>query len=90
MIETKRFLVKGKVQGVGFRYFARETALKFSISGWIRNREDGFVEGEASAESADLIKFFDELSRGNYLSEVSSVEISDVERKDFSCFEIRF
>ncbi len=90
MLETKRFLVKGKVQGVGFRYFTKETAIKFSICGWVRNREDGLVEGEATGESKNLINFLAELSRGNFLSKVSCIETSEVEKKEFSCFEIRF
>ncbi|WP_156031479.1 acylphosphatase [Sporolactobacillus terrae] len=39
-----RLLVTGRVQGVGFRYFIKQTAAKHSVNGWVRNRDDGRVE----------------------------------------------
>ena len=45
---TRRHLtVRGRVQGVGFRCFAQETAESLGLTGWVRNREDGAVEAEA-------------------------------------------
>jgi acylphosphatase len=53
MIVARRFYIGGRVQGVGFRMFARETALREGAGGWVRNLPDGrveaFVEGEAEA-----------------------------------------
>ena len=51
---ARRFRISGRVQGVGFRCFAREAALREGISGWIRNLPEGdavevFVEGEQDA-----------------------------------------
>ena len=90
MVVEFHYIIYGKVRGVGFRYFAKETAMKFSILGWIRNRQDGAVEGEASGESGNIVEFFNTLSRGNFLSKVSSIETSSIEKKDFSNFEIKF
>jgi len=50
---ARRFLISGRVQGVGFRYFAEEVAAREGITGWVRNLPDGrveaYVEGEAEA-----------------------------------------
>ena len=52
-------LVRGRVQGVGFRWFVRERARTLGIRGWVRNRADGSVEVRAEGESTPL----DELRR---------------------------
>jgi acylphosphatase len=50
---ARRIAVTGRVQGVGFRYFVRETAAREGVTGYVQNRLDGsleaFVEGEAEA-----------------------------------------
>jgi len=50
---ARRFLIRGRVQGVGFRYFARDAALREGVTGWVRNLPDGrveaLVEGEVEA-----------------------------------------
>jgi acylphosphatase len=53
MMIARRFLIGGRVQGVGFRYFAQEAAVREGAGGWVRNLPDGrvevLVEGEAEA-----------------------------------------
>ncbi|MDQ3261106.1 MAG: acylphosphatase [Pseudomonadota bacterium] len=44
MIETKHFTIHGKVQGVGFRAAMYREAIRFNVTGWVRNRHDGTVE----------------------------------------------
>jgi len=50
---ARRFLVSGRVQGVGFRFFARDIALREGVTGWVRNLPDGrceaVVEGDIEA-----------------------------------------
>jgi len=50
---ARRFVVSGRVQGVGFRYFTQDTALREGVTGWVRNLPDGrveaLVEGDAEA-----------------------------------------
>ncbi len=41
---ARRFVVRGRVQGVGFRWWTQKTAGQLGVSGWVRNREDGAVE----------------------------------------------
>ena len=50
---ARRLLISGRVQGVGFRYFANDVASREGVTGWVRNLPDGrveaYVEGEAQA-----------------------------------------
>jgi acylphosphatase len=43
-LETRRYVVTGRVQGVGFRWFVEREAALIGITGWVRNRDDGDVE----------------------------------------------
>ena len=53
MIVARRFVIGGRVQGVGFRWFAKDAATREGVHGWVQNRPDGrveaLVEGEAEA-----------------------------------------
>ena len=48
------FLIQGRVQGVGFRWFVHREASELDLRGWVRNTEDGDVEVVASGDEADL------------------------------------
>ena len=50
-------IVSGDVQGVGFRYFVRETARTLDVRGWTKNLEDGSVEIEAVGDPAMMAEF---------------------------------
>jgi acylphosphatase len=58
------FLIKGRVQGVGFRWFVHREASELELRGWVRNTEDGDVEVVAAGESADLDDLRASLKRG--------------------------
>ncbi|MBT3344805.1 MAG: acylphosphatase [Gemmatimonadetes bacterium] len=62
--QVLRIRVEGRVQGVGFRYFARAQANRLDLSGFVRNVTDGSVEAEAMGERADLERFVAALERG--------------------------
>jgi acylphosphatase len=53
-VATVHFEVVGKVQGVGFRWFVRETARRAGLAGWVCNREDGCVEVAASGSEGAI------------------------------------
>jgi acylphosphatase len=56
--------VAGRVQGVGFRWFVREVALRAGVSGWIRNRPDGNVEIAASGSEHAIAQLLDAARTG--------------------------
>lgn len=90
-IEARRFLVSGRVQGVGFRYYAHRSAVRLGVVGWVRNLPDGRVEALAAAPARTLIEFRQKLETGPGGSVVRGVDVSDLEPDpDWTAFEIRF
>jgi acylphosphatase len=82
-----RFVVKGRVQGVGFRWFVVEKAHALGLTGWVKNRPDGAVEGEAQGEGTDQL--VEALRQGPSLSRVDVVDIAKIpSRGDESGFEV--
>ena len=74
MTSSYRFTVGGRVQGVFFRQSAVNEARKLGLSGWVRNREDGVVEGVAQGGPDALEKFRAWLDHGPPMAEVESVQ----------------
>ncbi|HOY63470.1 MAG: Acylphosphatase [bacterium ADurb.Bin236] len=66
--------VSGRVQGVGYRYFARETAVMLGLGGFARNLPGGDVEVEAEGERESLERLLEALRKGPPASRVSGVE----------------
>ena len=64
MLAGRRYIVSGRVQGVGFRFFVRDAALREGIRGWVRNRDDGRVEIEGEGDADALLRFERALRRG--------------------------
>jgi acylphosphatase len=80
-------VVRGRVQGVGFRWFVRQQARALGVRGWVRNRTDGSVEVEAEGEAAALRELRASLARGPsgaYVASVDDVRASepDTDRQD--------
>jgi acylphosphatase len=73
-LEARRWLIVGRVQGVGYRHFARQAASALGVRGWIRNLPEGAVEVQAAASSATLEHFKAELRRGPRGARVEDVE----------------
>ena len=67
-------LVRGRVQGVGFRWFVRERARELGVRGWVRNRSDGSVEVEAEGDVASLEELRRTLAKGPAGAQVSGVD----------------
>ena len=76
-MNTKKFRIMGRVQGVGFRYFVLREAETLGIDGWVRNRADGTVETLARGTSEELDRFQDRLQEGPRWSRVTSVSATD-------------
>ena len=63
MVTRQRIIFQGRVQGVGFRVRARNAAMQFPVTGWVRNEPDGTVMLEAQGAENDLDAFLAELRR---------------------------
>jgi acylphosphatase len=75
MLVGKRFVVAGRVQGVGFRYFARDAALREGIAGTVQNLDDGRVEVVACGEAEAMTRFEIALRQGPAGARVQDVHI---------------
>ena len=64
MRRARRYRVHGRVQGVGFRFFTRESARRENVNGWVQNLPDGSVEVLAEGEAASLDRFEQRLREG--------------------------
>ena len=87
---AKRYLVRGRVQGVGFRYFAQGAAERLGVVGFVRNLPNGDVEVHAEADGVTMELFKQELERGPRMSRVTEVVESDASVSGtYSSFLIR-
>jgi acylphosphatase len=68
------FLVSGRVQGVAFRWFGARIARELGVAGWIRNRVDGRVEGEAFGDASVVEEFLGRLRQGPPAARVDQLE----------------
>ena len=73
-----RFLVVGRVQGVGFRAHTQQAAAGLALAGFVRNRRDGAVEGEAEGLAAQVAAFTEWLQTGSPWSRVERVDIEEL------------
>ncbi|MGA8028504.1 MAG: acylphosphatase [Bryobacteraceae bacterium] len=86
---AKRLLIRGDVQGVGFRFFAQRKANELGLSGWARNLDDGRVEVYAVGPPHRLNDFAAALHVGPRMASVRSVEEREEAVDNASGFTIR-
>jgi acylphosphatase len=77
MLIAKKYWISGRVQGVGFRFFAEREAKRLSLLGYVRNLADGRVEVYAIGEARPLSQFRQRLAGGPAGAHVKSVEDLD-------------
>ncbi len=85
------YLVKGRVQGVGFRWFVHHEAAELGLRGWVRNTDSGDVEIVAAGKTEDLAELKDALRKGSRGSRVDAVledELVESEGEKLGPFEI--
>jgi acylphosphatase len=73
MLTGRRFVITGRVQGVGYRFFARDAATREGIRGWVRNESDGSVEVHAEGDAEALLRFERALRQGPRSARVDDV-----------------
>lgn len=82
--------VFGRVQGVGFRYFALRAAGKHEIVGYVRNEPDGSVEILATGEEGNLENFLALIGRGPSHARIDRVSTSPLPLEHFERFQIEY
>jgi acylphosphatase len=82
-------VVQGRVQGVGYRYFALRHAEELGLAGYARNQPDGSVEVIAEGEAAALAKLEERLQEGPSFAHVSGVAREAIAERGASGFHVR-
>jgi acylphosphatase len=85
---ARRWLVRGRVQGVGFRYFAQRAADRLGLCGYARNLDDGGVEVYAVGPEEKLAELAGILHLGPRWADVRGVDEQDAEVRSCRSFEI--
>jgi acylphosphatase len=85
---ARRFAISGRVQGVGFRYFVQEAAIREGVTGYVRNLFDGSVEAYVEGEAEAVTRVERAIRMGPRGAHVTSVQVDDEEpagsHKEFS------
>ena len=71
---ARKFLIKGEVQGVGYRFFAQRAAARHQVVGYVRNCPDGTVEALVEGSASNVQAFKDDLATGPQWAVVDQVE----------------
>jgi len=83
------YRIRGRVQGVGFRYFAEQAAQALGISGWVRNDDDGTVQVYAVGTPEQMSELAARLWQGPRWAEVRGVDESEAALEKHSGFSVR-
>jgi acylphosphatase len=90
-LEKVRLLVKGKVQGVSFRAFTKQSASILGLAGFVKNLSSGDVEIIVHGNQNKISQFILKLKMGSLMAKVDSVEkFEDLSNQEFNFFDIRF
>ena len=75
---ARQYIIRGRVQGVGFRFFVNRAAAVEGLHGWVRNLADGRVEVRAEGEFAALERFERRVRQGPPASRVDEIDTTDI------------
>jgi len=73
----KHIIIKGKVQGVGYRYWLYKEAIEKNISGWVRNKISGEVEALVIGNDTDINNLIKLCKKGSPLSKVTKIKVQN-------------
>lgn len=91
MVERRAYRITGRVQGVGYRTFARSQGRSLALKGWVRNRTDGSVELHAEGPADRLDALEARLRRGPPAAEVTGLErLAPDPDEAYGEFDLRF
>lgn len=91
MKELRALRIHGKVQGVGYRFFATRVARRLGLKGHIQNLRDGTVEAMVEGEGSAINEWIEELHEGPRFAEVSRIDQEKREyRGTFGDFDVKF
>ena len=85
-----KYVVRGRVPGVGFRSFVEHVAVSLGVRGWAGNRDDGTVEVYAVGAPEQLSEFSRYLWKGPRMSHVRNVEEMEAPVEEMTDFQMRF
>ncbi len=89
-IQARQFLVRGRVQGVGFRWFVEREAHILKIAGWVRNNPDGTVEILAQGTRDQLAGLHSRLREGPRAARIDAVDVSEAQpTAGLTSFQVR-
>ena len=74
---ARRYVISGRVQGVGFRFFTHDAAAREGLHGWVRNLPDGRVEVSAEGDAEALARFDRHVRQGPAGARVTLVAVDD-------------
>ena len=85
----RHVIVRGQVQGVGFRWSADARAHELGLAGWVRNHSDGTVEAEIQGTEEQVDAMLEWLHRGPQFASVTAVDVSEATLNSETGFSIR-
>ena len=85
---ARRVLLSGRVQGVGFRFFAERAAREAGVTGWVRNLPDGGVESVAEGDDLAVQTYLQRVRQGPPGSRVTATQVFEIELGRYRSFEI--
>ena len=90
MLAARRFVISGRVHGVGFRFFVEEAARREGLSGWVQNRPDGCVEAFAEGDQEAVDRLEQKIRRGPPAARVEMIDVTaDTPSGQMTGFRIR-
>ena len=91
MKKAKKFIIKGRVQGVGFRYFTNHIANRIGVYGYVKNLWDGSVEVYAIGSDQQLLLLKTALSKGPSYAYIEKITEEDVPiNSNYYSFDVKF
>jgi acylphosphatase len=88
-MEAKRIRVRGRVQGVGYRWFTRDAASALGVRGWVRNEPDGSVSAHVEGDHEALDALISRMRRGPTFGRVDALETEEAETAGHDAFSIK-